>query len=178
MADPAVRPARSSDMVALAELARNTYAEAFGHSLSPGDLAAHLRERLSETVLARAVAGGDVILVAEVEGALVGFVQFARLFSQPSASDQHPLASHEIRRLYVRADHRNRGLGRRLMDAALDDPLLRHASAIVLDVWERNDGAQRFYERYGFTVVGAHRPDYASGPAADTDLIMVRRGRA
>ena len=63
------------------------------------------------------------------------------------------------------------------MEAALAHPRLLQAENIYLDVWERNQGARRFYERYGFTVIGAHRLELASGAAGDPDLVMVRRSR-
>ena len=39
----------------------------------------------------------------------------------------------------------------------------------------QNHDARRLYERYGFTVIGAHSLVTASGIAQDRDLIMVRR---
>ena len=48
-------------------------------------------------------------------------------------------------------------------------------AAIVLDVWEHNPAAQRFYARYGFEVVGARAFVVASGAETSRDLIMVRR---
>jgi ribosomal protein S18 acetylase RimI-like enzyme len=61
------------------------------------------------------------------------------------------------------------------MEAALAHPQLKEARSIYLDVWERNHEALRFYRRYGFDVVGAHRFEVASGAPTDLDLIMVRR---
>ena len=43
-----------------------------------------------------------------------------------------------------------------------------------MDVWEHNHGAQRFYSRYGFEVVGSRRFEVASGVQMDLDLVMVR----
>jgi hypothetical protein len=61
------------------------------------------------------------------------------------------------------------------MEAALGHPGLRAARNVYLDVWEKYDKAHRLYERYGFTVIGAHGLATASGTAHDQDLIMVRR---
>ena len=113
----------------------------------------------------------DVFLLAEAAGRLVGFVQFgpARIaVGSPSPGDQ------EMRRIYVLGEFQNRGIGKKLMDAALTHPWLK-AADIYLDVWEQNHGARRLYERYGFTVIGAHSLVTASGIAQDRDLIMVRR---
>ena len=165
-----IRRAEDADLAALAGLARRTYADAFGHSFSPSDLAAHLERNLADSYFRQAMAE-DVFLLAEAAGRLIGFVQFGPVrIAVAAASPQ----DQELRRIYVLADFQNRGIGRRLMDAALDHPRLR-AADIYLDVWEQNHIARRLYERYGFTVIGAHGLVTASGLAQDQDLIMVRR---
>jgi ribosomal protein S18 acetylase RimI-like enzyme len=175
MHDVFIRPARTDDVALLSALARRTYADGFAASLGPSDLAAHLCDNLSDATFAGAMDDGDTVLVAELEAGFVGFVQFGA--ARMKLAEPLPLAG-EIRRLYVLADLQDKGIGSRLMDAALDHPRLKAAEAVYLDVWERNDRARRLYERYGFVVIGAHHPAYASGPAPDADLIMVRRRRS
>jgi ribosomal protein S18 acetylase RimI-like enzyme len=134
------------------------------------DLAAHLDGNLSDGYFRQAMAE-DVFLLAETEGRLIGFVQFGPLrIAVPEAFPK----DQELRRVYVQAEFQNRGIGQRLLDAALDHPKLRAAANIYLDVWEQNLGARRLYERYGFAIIGAHGLATASGTAADRDLIMVR----
>jgi len=165
-----IRSAGTEDLAVLAALARQTYAEAFGHSFSPSDLAAHLERNLADSYLRQAMAE-DVFLLAEAAGRLIGFVQFGPVkiaIAVASPGDQ------ELRRIYVLGEFQNRGIGRKLMDAALSHPWLK-AADIYLDVWEQNHGARRLYERYGFTVIGAHCLVTTSGIAQDQDLIMVRR---
>ena len=45
------------------------------------------------------------------------------------------------------------------------------SARIFLDVWEHNPGARRFYERYGFVVVGDRSFAVASGAETSLDLI-------
>ncbi len=159
------------DVTALSALARQTYADAFGHSFSPSDLATHLESNLAESYFRHALEE-DVFLLTEAGSRLIGFVQFGPLriaVPAPSPRDQ------ELRRIYVEADFQNKGIGRRLLEAALDHPRLKAPATIYLDVWARNLGARRLYERYGFAVIGAHGLATASGTAGDQDLIMVRR---
>ncbi len=51
---------------------------------------------------------------------------------------------------------------------------LQQATRIFLDVWEHNHGARRFYERYGFGVIGQRAFVVESGAATSYDLIMLR----
>jgi ribosomal protein S18 acetylase RimI-like enzyme len=165
-----LRAAGTEDITALAALARHIYAEAFGPSFDAADLAAHLGTNLSDAYFRQAWEE-DVFLLAEAEGRLIGFVQFGPLriaVPAPSPEDQ------ELRRLYVEAGFRNRGIGRRLLEAALAHPRLQRAARVFLDVWEQNQGARRLYQSYGFRVIGGHGLATASGTAPDQDLIMLR----
>lgn len=166
MAGPlSIRKAIHGDAGALSALAIETYTQAFGHSFSPADLAAHLENNLSlrrfEQILSE-----DTVLLAETGGRMVGYVQFGRL---EGSADQ------ELRRLYVHSDFQNQGIGSKLMEAALAQSELQNTQRIVLDVWEHNPGAQRFYARYGFVVVGTQPFEAESGTQTSLDLIMVRR---
>jgi ribosomal protein S18 acetylase RimI-like enzyme len=167
----AIRPAEAQDLAALAALARQTYVDAFGHSFSPEDLAAHLQGNLADGYFRQALAE-DVFLLAEAAGRLIGFVQFGPVRLPAAAAGPE---DQELRRIYVLAQFQNQGTGGKLMDAALGHPRLRDARDIYLDVWEKNDKARRLYESYGFAMIGAHGLATASGIAHDQDLIMVRR---
>ena len=168
-----IRPALAADVPALTELAVTTYITAFGHSFTPEDLAAHLAHNLAPANIARFVAE-DVVLVAETDGRLVGYVQFGRAgpeYALESDGDQ------KLRRLYVLNDYQNQGAGTLLMQTALAHPPMQTAPAIYLDVWEHNQGARRFYERHGFEVIGTRQFEVESGAETSLDLIMVRRSQ-
>jgi len=91
---------------------------------------------------------GERILLAALDGdELVGAVQLDRA--------QAPNGRHraELRRLVVRDDRRGAGIGRALVEAAVD----RARAAGLLLVWlTTHDGtvADRFYERLGWTRSG------------------------
>jgi ribosomal protein S18 acetylase RimI-like enzyme len=154
----------------VAALAAVTYRAAFGHSFTPADLAAQVAGALGPARFAQYI-DEDIVLLAEWGAQLVGYVQFG------AAGAQFPAAApgdQELRRLYVHPAEQNRGAGTRLLEAALAHPHMTAARTVLLDVWERNLGAIRLYERFGFTVVGTRRFTVASGAPADLDLIMAR----
>ena len=161
-----IRQAELSDAAALSTLAMETYAEAFGHSFSASDLQAHLTDTLTIDHF-RTYCDRDGLLVAEWDGAIVGYVHFATVRGETDCDA-------ELLRLYVRSDSRNRGIGRALMAAALDHPLLSGTDRVILDVWEHNPAAMRFYRRFGFEVVGERAFAVRSGAETSLDLIMAR----
>jgi ribosomal protein S18 acetylase RimI-like enzyme len=165
-----IRRAERSDASALSDLTIETYTDAFGHSFRADDLAAEVGANMSEACFERYI-DDDVVLIAEIDGRAVGYVQFGTIGAAAQAASPD---DRELRRVYVHPGFQGQGIGRRLMDAAFDHPHLKGARNVYLDVWERNHGAQRFYRRYGFEVIGARRFDVASGTPTDLDLIMVR----
>ena len=164
-----IRKAQQSDIAALSEFAIKTYSAAFGHTFSDADLAAHLKRSLSPINFSRII-DDDVVLLAEVGDRIIGYVQFG---AANSSSDDDK--DQELRRLYVHPEFQNQGYGTSLMEAALRHPRMNGARRIYLDVWEHNHGAQRFYRRYGFDVIGTRPFEVESGAATSLDLIMVRR---
>jgi hypothetical protein len=72
---PTIRPTRLSDVPALSALAKRTWSEAFGDSVSPDDAAVELEKTRSEKYFINALRE-KTILVAEADGVLLGYVQF------------------------------------------------------------------------------------------------------
>lgn len=64
-----------------------------------------------------------------------------------------------IVRMSVRADLRGRGLGRRMLDALVDEARARGDTQLVLETTSTWTDAIRFYTRYGFTVIGEQDGD-------------------
>lgn len=58
----------------------------------------------------------------------------------------------EIKKLYVDSFFQNQGIGGRLIRFAIEEKKARHLWAL-----EKNTGALRFYERYGFLQDGAKK---------------------
>ncbi|MDF2461434.1 MAG: hypothetical protein K0S68_837, partial [Candidatus Saccharibacteria bacterium] len=68
-----IRPVGASDLPALADVAQRTYADSFGDTYTPEELVKELEQNRSEAYFRKALEQGDVILVAELKGQIVGF---------------------------------------------------------------------------------------------------------
>lgn len=164
-----IRDLAHTDIPALAELAKRSYTDAFGSSLAISDLAHELEHRRSETYFHKAIVA-DTILVAEHDGTIAGYVQFG-LVGIPEAGAT--AADRELRRLYIDTRLQGKGTGRKLLQAALEHPVMSQAERIFLHVWDNNPRAMALYESVGFRTVG--RTDVAGhAKTAGEDLVMAR----
>lgn len=163
-----IRPVTEADLPPLADLARRTWLDAFGDSVSADDAAAEAEDTRSEEYF-RAALRTDTILVAEADGQLVGYVKFGEV--EISEVDAEP-GDGGLHRVYVETAHHGRGIGRELMHAALSHPRLQAAPRVYLQVWEENRTAVGLYESLGFRTVGTTRVTIGTNEVGE-DLVMV-----
>jgi GNAT superfamily N-acetyltransferase len=121
-----IRPAVATDAGALAEVYLASFHATYDFPLAHTDdqVRAWIRDLVDD--------GGSWVAVDSPE-AIVGMMTLA-----PGSLDQ----------LYVRPDRLGEGIGRRLLDVALD----RWPGGLTLYTFQVNDRARRFYERNGFVA--------------------------
>ncbi len=168
-----IRAARPEDLPAIADLARRTWLDAFGTSLSPEDAEAEAAEGRSEERFRRALAE-RTILVAEAEDGLVGYAELGDV--EIPEVDTDPLDG-ELHRLYVETALQGKGIGRAMLDAALAHPRLASAPRVFLQVWDENKRAVRLYESAGFRRVGRTRFNLGSEVVEDAVFVLSRGSR-
>lgn len=91
------------------------------------------------------------LLVAELDGELVGFVT-VREESAPDDSILQPSKYAVVDMLAVRRDRQREGTGKALMEATHEWARSRGLTEIELHVWEFNDRAIEFYQPLGYTT--------------------------
>lgn len=147
-ADIAIRPAVAADETALGRLGAALVR--LHHDFDPKRFIAPGRD--SELhygrFLAGELGGGDtVVLVAEVDGAVVGYC-YAALEGKDWLSLRGPAGV--IYDILVDPLSRGHGVGRRLLDAMLQALADRGAPQVVLFTATRNEAAQRLFAEAGF----------------------------
>ena len=104
---------------------------------------------------------GEGFLVASVRNEVAGYLVSRWVVDEA-----------EILNIAVRPDSRRRGIGRRLLDTALQKFQASGATTVYLEVRESNAAGQAFYQIEGFQQVG-RRPAYYQKPREDA-LILAR----
>jgi putative acetyltransferase len=105
------------------------------------------------------------VFVADDDGEIVGRLSLAR--------DPHPASRHVADLgLMVAAEHRGRGIGRQLLEAAVEWSRLSEIRKLELHVFPHNAPALRLYESFGFEREGYRRAHYArDGELVDAILM-------
>jgi ribosomal protein S18 acetylase RimI-like enzyme len=169
-----IRPVAETDLPSLSELAKRTWLDAFGASVSADDAAAEVENTRSEGYF-RSALRVDTILVAEIDGKLVGYVKFGdvRIPEVDAKPDDQGL-----HRVYVETGLHGRSIGRELVRAALSHPRLQAAPRVYLQVWERNRNAVALYESFGFRTVGTTRVVIGASEVGEDLVLVLVRGDA
>lgn len=145
-----LRPATEADIPALSKLATEAFIAKFGFLYSEKDLNDFLSEAMSEPAIARELADPDrTYRLAERDGKLVGYCKMAMTPGWPDyvRSDR----TIELKQLYTDPSLTGGGIGKALMEWAMDFAAGVGAKEMHLSVWSGNEGAHRFYERWGFS---------------------------
>jgi ribosomal protein S18 acetylase RimI-like enzyme len=145
---PAIRQAELTDEAALGRLGTLLVEE--HHQFDPQRFVApgpDMPARYGHFLVSHIGSKDRAVLVAERDGALIGYVFFGMEGFDYMALRGPAGALYD---LVVDPDHRRQGIGKLLMDAALADLAKRGAPRAVLSTAEKNHGAHRLFEREGF----------------------------
>ena len=93
----------------------------------------------------------SVIFLCEDDAELIGFVQLYPLFSSTRLSRLWLLND-----LYVHSSHRNKGIGKLLMDRAKQLAIETNACGISLETEKSNDPGNHLYPKEGFELDSEH----------------------
>jgi GNAT superfamily N-acetyltransferase len=153
LSEVSIRPARlPNDAVELAEIylssaGRHTRLDPDRYRIPDRDLLVAHFTQIYDGV------GDQIILVAESDHGLIGYVEACRRAEPPPTSMLKPVPTASID-IAVLDSHRGRGIGRSLMNAAADWANRQQIGSLVLDVLLANTAAVGFYSSCGYRPYG------------------------
>lgn len=149
-----IRYANEHDAVLLADLGNQTFYDAFIEHTTPEDMAKYLSEHYSaEIQLSEIKDPNTIFLIAEVNGLPVGY---AKLKGQSNGNGVSGINPIELQRIYIVQEYIGKGIGGELMKRSIQEARERDFDCLWLGVWEENERAIKFYEKWGFKHVGDH----------------------
>ena len=200
-----IRRATPADAEALSALSRTCFTQTFDHLYDPADLAIFLDEAYAPDVLRAELEDPDRATwllfddpsdedgdpspspaddpnapepqsqapASSAAQAPIGYVTAC------PAHLPHPDVAPgdgEIQRLYILQGHQGGGRGTALLTTALEWLERDGPRTLWIGMWSKNYGAQRFYARHGFEIVGDY--SFMVGDHADYELITRRPAQA
>ena len=158
MSDFTIRQAAPADAAALVQLAREVGAEPEGWLISTSEWRGAGDERRYLRSLRRSQ--DAVVFVVEASEGIVGRLSVGR--------DPHPASAHVADLgLMVAKGHRRQGIGRALLERAVDWARRAGVSKLELHVFPHNEPAIQLYEAFGFRREGYRERHYRR----DGDLV-------
>ena len=129
-----IRPATAGDVLSVGLIERQSFADPWG----------------SREFTSALDSPQTIFLVAEDEGGVIVGYTIALAVAEES----------EILNIAVESAHRARGIGGRLLDAAISEVRKRGAEQVFLEVRESNSAARKLYESRGFDEISRRRGYY------------------
>ncbi len=141
--DIEIRPAAFSDIEGMSVVVdsawRENYRDIFTADIIDKFTGRHRRESFKSLL-----DHGVDILVLTADGEVAALCAFQRSDALPDCA--------EIILMYVHPNYQRKGLGWRLLSHVLNELRRGGYLCAVLDTAEKNEGARRFYEKFGFTL--------------------------
>ncbi|MGE0218138.1 N-acetyltransferase family protein [Mycolicibacterium sp.] len=167
--DPA-DPARADE---LADVAARTFPLACPPSVAPDDVAAFIAENLTATRFGEYLADPDrTVLTATSDGRIIGYAMMIRGVPDDVAAAVSARPTVELSKIYLLPETHGTGASAALLTAACHRAQSLGAACVWLGVNQKNQRAQRFYSKHGFTVTGTKT--FRLGGHIEADYVMVR----
>ena len=159
------------DLADLQAIGIETFTDTFAAHNTPEDMQAYLdkaydTEKLKEELSAE----GSTFYFLYDDEERVGYMKFN---VDVALTEDRGADSLEVERIYIRPAFKRKGLGRFLIDKAIEIARTQGKQLIWLGVWEHNVNAIAFYEKMGFVHTGAH--SFFMGDDEQTDFIMTKK---
>ncbi|WP_304178039.1 GNAT family N-acetyltransferase [Phenylobacterium aquaticum] len=172
MSQTLIRRAGPEDAPLLGVVGPAAYAEAYAFLWDqPAAYAAHLATFSAAAFAAALAQPRTRVWIAHADGAGVGFLLMNLDTPDPIAARP---GGAELARIYLLGPARGRGLGERLLQAALEEAKAEGAAYAWLDAMAAADWAHGAYGRWGFRETGKIRFENGTKPELSDMVVMTR----
>jgi diamine N-acetyltransferase len=163
-----IRFATTEDAPMIAELSRRTFYETFAAQNTKEDMDKFMNEQFTYDRLVQEVGSpSNIFILAEVGGKTAGY---ARLRESGAPEILGNMPSIEIARIYAVQSMIGKGIGNALLKKCIETAYEMGKRIIWLGVWEKNDRAISFYNKWGFEKFDEH--DFVLGNDVQRDWLM------
>lgn len=154
----------------LQDISIETFNETFKDQNSPEQINAYLEKVFNLQQVEKQLAHpSSHFFFLYFNDAVAGYL---KINIDDAQSEKMGVESLEIERIYVKKTYQKQGLGKYLLNKAVELAIEYKKKKIWLGVWEENENAIAFYQNKGFVQTGAH--SFYMSDEEQIDLIMTK----
>ncbi|MGG0184957.1 GNAT family N-acetyltransferase [Bacillus rhizoplanae] len=154
----------------LQEISYETFNEAFKHQNSSENMNAYLERAFNLKQLEKELSNiSSQFFFVYFNNEVAGYL---KVNTNDAQSEEMGDESLEIERIYIKNKFQKHGLGKYLLNKAMEIAMERNKKKIWLGVWGKNENAIAFYKKMGFVQTGAH--SFYMGDEEQMDFIMTK----
>jgi diamine N-acetyltransferase len=154
----------------LQEISYETFHETFKHQNSPENMNAYLERAFNLKQLEKELSNiSSQFFFIYFNNEVAGYL---KVNTDDDQSEEMGDESLEIERIYIKNEFQKHGLGKYLLNKAIEIAMESNIKKIWLGVWEKNENAIAFYKKMGFVQIGAH--SFYMGDEEQIDFIMTK----
>lgn len=156
----------------LSDLSNITFIETYRGSCPDEDLLAVMNSWFNEEVIAKELQDpNDFYYIAFANGFPAGYMRLKEEYSEYPLDETYRAI--QLKRIYVLKEFHSKKVGAALMQFALQFAAKKNYELLWLGVWEGNEKAKIFYQRWGFSYI--NQPySFFVGNTVHTDRWMTK----
>ena len=163
-----IRHANKQDAELIADMSRQTFYDTFADVNTKENMDKFMNEQFTfEKLINEVGTPGNIFLLAYDGDQPVGYVRIRENNNPPSLGSHNAI---EIARIYATSNAIGKGIGKALMQKAIEIAQAGKREFAWLGVWEKNQRAIDFYIKWGFEKFDEH--DFILGDDVQKDWLM------
>ncbi|GAB2567845.1 GNAT family N-acetyltransferase [Gracilibacillus alcaliphilus] len=165
-----IRKCNPNDVQELQEISKETFYDSFKDDNPPEIMEPYLESAYHIEKLQRELSNPcSTFFFIYFKENLAGYL---KINIGEAQTEQMGSESLEIERIYLRRSFQKKGLGKKLINKAIDIAIQSHKKQVWLGVWEKNENGLAFYRKMGFVRTGEHW--FNVGGDEQMDYIMTK----
>lgn len=158
------------DLQTLQEISIETFNATFKDQNSPGNMKSYLERAFNLKQLEKELSNPfSQFFLVYYSNETAGYL---KLNTNDAQSEEMGNESLEIERIYIKNKFHKHGIGKYLLNKAVEIAKESNKSKIWLGVWEKNENAIGFYKKMGFIQTGAH--SFYMGDEEQIDFVLIK----
>lgn len=167
-----IRRATENDASLLSEISTITFLDTFRGTCTDEDINGFVQTFFNSVQISDELRDiNDFYFIAFINEEPVGYIRMKEEKNEIPGLDKYK--GIELKRIYVFKKYHSKKIGAKLMTFALNFAAEKNYEVIWLGVWEYNEKAKSFYEKFGFIDSGTTHP-FPIGNTPQTDLWLYK----